>query len=606
MRITQFGGLVPKLSTKFLPAGKAEIAENLDVYGNHLQPIRTPKDTGEKLLSPCGAVFSGKPKTVHRAGSVLVAWDTTIFTTTDWTRKLGETTFLFVEGGVLYRQSAERILSKQCPIKVGITRPNCPTISLGVDTQAGCEAQEIRPICVPYNTCDNVPHPPVPVSYLFTYMNACGEESAHSRPSDVLDIAWGDAVTVTVDDPHVPDNAVSRRWYRAVTDNEANTHWLLVGETPITQTSFYDLNCPCDFGCELSTETHDAPPDCLEGVIATSTNLTIVWSNKHFWVSEHNFPHAYNLNNEFRLRYAIQGMYEITGQIEKGVHYNALAITDGLHYTIEALEPGEVQIAEIQQRYKCYAGTPVRAESQVLYASPQGLVAITMSGEELLTGHLMTEREWRAFEPRTLRIVYHDDRIIGFTRTGGFIYQIGRDKRRDGEFVTHNIVVDMGYTDETSRCLVFTGPTILEWNAGMLARYDWKSSTSTEAGLWRPVACKVVSPEFDNITPRGYKRAKAAYEDWKRNNPNGKLDVFISEYSEFAQHYSHLAGVRPGIEIIVYADGREYYRRIVRTNKPFLFPRKYKAIDWAVRVIGQVRIDEIHIQTSRESLTGAG
>ena len=59
------------------------------------------------------------------------------------------------------------------------------------------------------------------------------------------------------------------------------------------------------------------------------------------------------------------------------------------------------------------------------------------------------------------------------------------------------------------------------------------------------------------------------------------------------------------MEIIIYADGKEYYRRTVSSTKPFLLPRKYKAIDWAVRVIGSLRIEEIHLQASRESLLGS-
>ena len=112
--------------------------------------------------------------------------------------------------------------------------------------KAGCPKTKIPPLCVPNNDCDNVPHPPVPTAYLFTYVNACGEESAQSKPSEVVDIEWGDAAKVTVVDTP-PENAVARRWYRAVSDNENNARWLMVGETPINQTEFYDNNCPCNF-----------------------------------------------------------------------------------------------------------------------------------------------------------------------------------------------------------------------------------------------------------------------------------------------------------------------------------------------------------------------
>lgn len=606
MRIVKFGGLVPKLTSKVLADGKATIAKNLDLYGNHLRPIRLPQDTGEKLMTPCGDVFNGKPASVHRAGSVYVAWETPTFTAVDWTHKLGDTTFLFVQDGVLYRQSAERILCKQCPIKVGICRPKDPEITTAIETKAGCEETKIKPICVPDEDCDNVPHPPVPVAYLFTYMNACGEESAPSKPSEVLDIRWGDAVKVEVKDPNVPDNAVSRRWYRVVMDNEKKPHWLKVGETPIDQTAFYDMNCPCEFSCELMTENHDCPPDCLEGVASSGTNLTVVWSNARFWVSEHNFPHAYNINNEYKLRYRIQGMYEITPRMENGRHYSLVALTDGLHYAITVDTPEEIQIAEIQQRFKGYYNTAVHAETEILFASQQGLVSLSQQGEQLLTGVLMTENEWAKYDPRNLRLAYHDDRIFGFNSTGGFIMNIGEDKRREPEFVEHNVVVDYAFTDEISPFILTKGSNILEWGKGERAIYDWKTHTHVENGMWRPVAGKIVSPEFDNIVPKGHREAKIAYDDWKRKFPNGDVKNFFMAHPEFQQHYSYLTSCRPSVEIIVYADGREYYRRSVVSNKPFLFPRGRKAIDWAVRVIGQLEIDEIHLQTSRESLIGGG
>lgn len=364
------------------------------------------------------------------------------------------------------------------------------------------------------------------------------------------------------------------------------------------------MNCQCQWVDELSTETHDAPPECLEGVAVIGTNMTIVWSNRHFWVSERNFPHAYNIDNEYRLRYQIQGMYEITSMVEGGVHYNLIAITDGLHYSIQADEPGKVIIAEMQQRYKCYSNTAVRTESQIIYSAPQGLVAVTMQGEELLTGQYMTEHEWVEFLPKTLKLMYHDDRIYGFNRKGGFIYQIGRDKRRDADFVTHTVVIDVGYIDETSRFLLFKGKDVYEWGKGSLGRYDWKSKTYVESGTWRPITCKIVSPAFNTQKHRGFSKAKIAYEEWVRTHPFSPSEVFFNNNPKYQKHMAHLVRQTPSVEVILYADGREYYRRHVRSNKPFLLPRRYKAIDWAVRVKGQIQIDEIHLQSSRESLIG--
>lgn len=602
MRFAQFLGLIPKLSDKSLPQGKSVIAENLDIYGNHLKPIKLPLDTGEKLLNKCGDKFVGEPVTIHRAGSIYIAWDKHIFTAPDITKKLGDTTFLFVEDGILYRQSAERILANKCPIKVGIKRPSCETLTTRKIDVAGCEPTKIPFLCVQDSNCESVEKPPVPVSYLFTYMNSCGEESGNSKPSELLDIKWGDAVEISVSSKEVPDNAISRRWYRAVTDNEGLTHWLFIGETPIDQVVFYDTNCPCDFSTELETNRHDAPPECIEGVAVLGNNLTVLWGGKHIYVSEHNLPHAYDVDNHYRLRFYIQGLYFITQRIESDFHYSLIGITDGLHYLISGDEPNKVLIAEIQQRYKSINRNVCRLESELIYSSKQGLVSISSSGEKLLTGELMTEYEWSEYEPTTIKLIYYDDRIFGFTSTGGFIIQLGQDKRRDIEFVTHNIKIQNGYTDESSDFMVFNYGSIYKWGAGSKAIYDWKSQTIMLQGMYRPVACKVVSPDFDNIIPRGYKEAKIKFNEWKRKNPNICDSVFFNEHKEFQQHYSQLVGIRPSVTIVIYADGREYYRRSVSSNKPFLLPRRYRAIDFSIRLIGSVRIDEVHLDSSRESL----
>ena len=605
MRIAQFFGLVPKVADKSLPDGKSVIANNLDIYGNHLRPIKLPSDTGMRLLTPCGDLFSNEPVSIHRAGSLYVAWDKPVFTAPDWTRKLGDTTFLFVENGKLYRQSSDRILRGECPILVGIKRPENAEISVTAIPKAGCPKTTEDLLCVPSNdNCESVPLPPMPYAYLFTYVNACGEESAQSKPSEVVDVPWGDAVKVTVKDIP-PDNAVKRRWYKAVTDNEGIARWLYVGETDIQRDTFYDTNCPCNLSCELSTDTHDAPPECLEGVAAIGNNLTVVWSNKHFWVSEHNFPHAYNLVNEYRLRFHIKGMYEVTPRLEGSVHYSLLAITDGLHYHITAEEPNQIGISEIEQRYKCINYQNVcQVDSDLLYSAKQGIVSISPQGEQLISGEILTENEWSEYEPRTVRLTYHDDRLYGFTSKGGFIVQIGSDKRRDSDFVTHNIVVDRGFTDETSDMLVFSHGRIYTWGTGENATYDWKSQTMMMAGMWRPVACKVVSPDFDNAVPRGNLEARMRYEEWRRNNPYVDSSVFFANNPELQKHYSHLVGTRPSVTVIIYADGREYYKKTVYSNKPFLLPRKHKAIDWSIRVIGSIRVDEIHLESSKESLLG--
>ena len=121
------------------------------------------------------------------------------------------------------------------------------------------------------------------------------------------------------------------------------------------------------------------------------------------------------------------------------------------------------------------------------------------------------------------------------------------------------------------------------------------------AGLWRPTTIKVVSSEY-MLMSAGSDKALVAFRDFKKKYPNTSVDVFIREFPEYQPYVAELSGKRHEVEVILYADGREYYRRPVFTNKPFLLPRKYRAIDWQVEIRSRIPVDEVHVQTSRETL----
>lgn len=121
------------------------------------------------------------------------------------------------------------------------------------------------------------------------------------------------------------------------------------------------------------------------------------------------------------------------------------------------------------------------------------------------------------------------------------------------------------------------------------------------SGFWRPVSLKVISSEY---THKSYKARDVIhkFEVWRKTHPDLGVTEFLKTYPEHAVHKAELLQVYPTIEVVLFADGKEYYRRHVSSGRPFLIPRKYKALDWQVEVRSRLVIEEIHIQTSRESL----
>lgn len=606
MHFMVFDGLVPKIAPKAIKEQNGVVAENLDLYGTRFLPHRELGGT-VALLDVYGNEFSGRAETIHQVGSTYVAFDTFTTTAEDPVARFGRNSFLFVMDGKLYRQSETRILQKKPPVQVGISRPSCKTEPKAeVVTEAGCEVDGIELLCVE-NTdpdCNTDGYPPEITAYKFTYANACGEESADSMPSNYVEVNNGDAVRLTVDDTP-PENAVKRRWYRAVADEDGNANWLYVGTTSVSANEFYDVTCPLNWGNMLESELDRDPPDCITGIANIGDLRTILWAGRKIYVSGMMKPHAYPQEYERELRFNILRMDSVTERIEGAVSYQCLALTDGYHYRI-TFDQG-IGISEYEIRLPAIKAEMATAtDIAVYYISKNGLCEFTVDGIKLITGEFFTEREWSDWILRDTRLAYHDDRIFFFGRKN-FIYAFGGDDRRSPSVSTLSTEWHYGYSNIRNDLIVYKQqdvgkPLCRLWAGGQERMCGvWRSKPIMMSGLWRPVSIKVISPEF---VAKSYKavEVREKFRIWSRQHAGLGVDDFLQNNQEYEYLRDELTRQYPEIEVVLFADGKEYYRRRVSSGRPFLIPRKYKAIDWQVEVRSRLVVDEIHVQTSRESL----
>lgn len=605
MHFMVFDGLVPKIAPKALKEQNGVVVENLDLYGTRFLPH---KELGKShvLLDVNGNVFNGFAETIKQVGDTLVAFPVYTPTAYDPIERLGKHSFMFVMDNKLYRQSESRILQKKPPMLVGIARPSCKVEPKAeVIKGAGCKEEEIEQIC-PENTdtnCNPDAYPPQLTAYKFTYVNACGEESADSMPTNYVEVENGDAVKLTVTDTP-PSNAVKRRWYRAVADADNNVNWLYVGTSSITQSEFYDVTCPLSWGAMLETELDNSPPDCISGIANIGNTQTLIWAGRDIWVSPALKPHAYPQANHYELRFDILRADSVTERVEGAVSYQVLVLTDGYHYRITS--DNAVGISEYEVRLPALSAEQATAtETAVYYGSTMGLCEFTVQGIKLSTGELFTEREWPEWFRSDSRIAYHDDRIFVFG-THSWIYSFGGDERRNPSLSTLSTSWQNGISTVRNSLVVYKSndgrPMCREWGTGQDRMCGvWRSRPVMMSGLWRPVALKIISPEY---VSKSYlaKDIRHKYNMWRRRNIGLGVDDFLTAKPEYEKYRAELMRIYPSVEVILFADGKEYYRRMVSSGRPFLIPRKYKAIDWQVEVRSRIIIDEVHIQTSRESL----
>ena len=599
-----FGGLVPKLAPKILRPENGTVAENLDVYSTRFLPH---KELGESvtLLSVYGRRYAGRPEVIHKVGNTFVAFTDWVSIAQDPTERLGRNSFLFVEGGKLWRQSEQRILQKLRPLQVGIERPSCKAIPTAeIVKGAGCETPDIGDVCGLEFGKDNC-HERVPnlTAYKYTYVNECEEESGDSYPTEFIDFHDGDAIKVVANDTP-PNNAVKRRWYRAVPNQDYGVEWLFVGTQDIHDQEFYDTACADGLGASLETELDNSPPACIEGIVNIGNNITMLWGGDKIYVSNAMRPHAYPTANEYKLRFNILRLAAVTEKVEGGEHYQVLALTDGLHYRIVFTDT--VGISEIETRFSAIKKELTCTNEVAMYfVAKEGICEFTTGGIQLISGDYFTEREWSQWYDRTTRFVFHDGSLF-FFGDKNFIYWLGADERRESTLTTLSTRWDNGWSGHDNKLLVYAAQSpvpLCRWFADGQDRMCgvWRSKPVMMSGRWRPTTFKIVSPEFAHKSAHA-RRERGLYKDWLRRHPSLGVDEYIKSNPEKEKYRAELIRNYPSVEVILFADGKEYYRRNVTTERPVQVPRKYRAIDWQVEVRSRLVIEEIHIQTSRESL----
>ena len=616
MRVDDFMGMAPATQARNLKDNYAQLAENCDLYSGAIKPFRRSKYMGH-VVDIYGNEKLTPSKTIHKAGDVWVGFDEHTFICPDPQNRAGYDSFLFVRGGALYRSSPRQIISGNGPIKVGIERPALPPVGV-ILPGMGCPPIELETTCydgtpsTPETTDDCDPNADIPtlVTMKFTYVSACDEESDLSDPSAYFDLKNSDAIALSDPNPTPPVNAVKRRWYISMSSSKGEVAWFYVGSTPIEQSLFTYDKCLFEIGEMASTDNHNPPPACLDGVALIGNTVTVVWSGKDFWLSEPRLPHAYLDMNRYTLRFQIIGMYEVTEAVENPkVHYDLVAITEGYAYTISALLPEDGVV--IQELQKSKPGTLPQAVAvgggSLFYTTDAGIYAITGGQVQEITP-MFTEVEWAQYLPHDQFLVYWDSRVWGFNSLQGFVITTNvEDERRRNNFVVITKKATAGYAAVNTRLMLLCDAVMHEWETGdgyMLAR--WRSKVYVQSGLWSPVRAKVCG-SYERL-PKGTALAVAEYKAWQSQlRGTGTVARFVARDEKYARyaHLFHHAQEDTTFSIST-EDTLVYHRVCPVSGKDFTLPRKRMGVDWWFEVTTTDIIREVHVQTGAEDLTQEG
>lgn len=475
LRLESFLGEFPKQHPSKLPNAAAETAKNVSISSGNLKPFFSLKDDETLPALPDDAVT--KAIHLYRIGNAeywLQFSDYVNLIRSPIKDDLHERVYWSgdsrdLAGNVLYSY-APVIYDDGEPypnnwVKLGITNPSyIPTITSSTPVPSGDDALQL-------STETRV--------YVYTYVNAIGEESAPSNPSSIVTVPTAGATVVLgnmLTDPGATDlNITKKRIYRSLADSSGAASFRFLAEIDVATITYTDLILGTALGEELLTTTWDTPRAGMQGLGLTAYGMAYGFSGKIICLSEPFYVYAWPRNYELTTQYDIVAM----GHYES----NIIVATTGNPVMVTGIDPsGGLAMMELPITESCVSKrSMVSLGYCAIYASPNGLVMASGNGAQLVSEAFFDKDEWNALNPASIHAVEHHGKYL-------FFWKYNNDTKGAYIFDPLNIqqgIIQLGiYADFAYRDLKNDNLYLL-YPDGVIKRFDNNSLVDREPFVWR-------------------------------------------------------------------------------------------------------------------------
>ncbi len=496
--VTRFGGIRPRAAWHELSDGEATIAHDVKLRNGKLQPWRERKAAG---------LACGDAQTIYYDGDVLLSWDACV-----------EVTDYLVDFDRLYltgRADQPEVIvldDNHEPVYtyLGVPSPtSAPVLSADSPTMDGSVQRALS-----YRT------------YVYTYVNQFGEESAPSPASAAVAVLDGGTVQVSgfVDPPDgygitevwLYRTATAYREY-AVKEQQPLTDYLKVTEfsledlgVPLSSYTYTDTLLEKYLGPAIVTREYRVPPTAMRniaylrgtGVLAGTTANQVHFSAPY---TPYNWPAEYDLTLPYNIVHAVAcDSYYIVS-------------TDSCPYVISGDGACEARkcrsVSDVDALLPDigygYAHSAISTPFGMIYPSKDGLVLVNIRAQySILTSKWFSTDDWVKIRPETARLGYARGYLFCVTDALAFLLEIDGDTYNDmklGELVTlSDNPVDMTTTHYGELMMLDDDRLVYQWNAGSSWRtYRWESRELELGGSFSPTAAKVrtAGTQFRLLTP---------------------------------------------------------------------------------------------------------
>lgn len=454
--LSHFGGIIPRLAEHMLGPNQATMAHDVKLRNGRLEAWREPCEFGS--VDPSTVSF-------HLHGCCLSGWaipTDVAELAPDWgryyytDRKTGGLNYVTVDSCCNQRVAF-----------CGVPAPTAPLTTSSLE-QCGRES-DAR-------------------SYVYTFVNEWGEESAPSPASNVVRVDDGTAVNVSgFSSPPDGYGIVAISLYRATTgfrpaDGKVQnplTEYLFVSQFPVGQSVFADDLRSVLLGAALETQYDRTPPSGITGVVSIGDQVRLAaFRRNRIYFSEqfqpHNWPAKYDLTLDFNIVHMLAQDQRL------------FVTTDSIPYIIDVSSCDDTKCTPVTSLETslpdigCHPHGAIMTAHGMFYATPTGIILLQPDGRwHVVTAKWFGETEWQRLKPDTIRMAYWEGYLVFATDMATFMLNINGKPYGDmdgAELCTLSIhPADLLITN-TGKLMFLQDGKVWTWDSGATYMpYLWRS-----------------------------------------------------------------------------------------------------------------------------------
>ncbi|HFQ5397110.1 TPA: hypothetical protein ACGUON_000753 [Vibrio vulnificus] len=301
--------------------------------------------------------------------------------------------------------------------------------------------------------------------YIQTYVTRFGEEGAPGEASQsVLIEKPGSTVTIQLAPLSASTHNVTHtRLYRSVSSS-GEGEFLLVAELPISQTQYIDAARDIN-GPSLETWDYDVPDANLQGLCAMANGICAGFAGNEVMFSEAYLPYAWSKSN--------RGITDDDIVAIAPIETSLVVATKGKPYLFSGVTPSMITGMRLNIEQACVsAASMVVINGTAIYASPDGLVAISSSSTFVLSDAIIDRATWQSFKPETIQAWAVEGQYVAQCDGGGFIFDL---VSQSFTRISHRWAAAYHYLHKDS-LYVAKGSQLSQWRNGIdVIAMEWMS-----------------------------------------------------------------------------------------------------------------------------------